>query len=87
MITVVLLTFVDLFVSVFNVLLVVRVVMSFFAGPDNRFYGGLVTLTEPVLAPVRRLLPQTAGIDLAPLAAFFLLQGVQLGAHWLAGGL
>ncbi|MDB5178101.1 MAG: hypothetical protein JWN01_44 [Patescibacteria group bacterium] len=86
MIGLVVLTFVDLFVPVFNMLLIVRVVMSYFAGPENRFFAWLMSITEPVLAPVRRVIPATPGIDLAPLAVFFLLQGVRYAAHWLIGG-
>lgn len=87
MITLALVTFVDLFVTVFNVILIMRVLMSYFAGPGNRFFGGLVNLTEPVLAPIRRAIPATPGIDFAPLVAFFVLQAVQLGVHWLASNL
>jgi uncharacterized protein YggT (Ycf19 family) len=59
----------------------VRVIMSFFARPGNVFFGWLLSVTEPVLAPVRRVLPQTPGFDFAPLAAFFLLQGLQYLVH------
>ncbi len=83
MIGTVLLTFVDLFVVVFNMLLIVRVVSSYVARPDGRWFGGLVSMTEPVLGPVRRVLPKTPGIDFAPLVVFFLLQGLQYVAHWV----
>lgn len=86
MIALLIVTFVDLFVTVFNVILLVRVISSYFANPAGRFYNGLVGITEPVLAPVRRLVPQTPGIDLAPLITFFLLQGVQYGVHALVRG-
>jgi YggT family protein len=33
------------------------------------------TLTEPVLAPIRRLLPSSAGIDISPMV---LLLGIRL---------
>jgi YggT family protein len=85
MLTILFLTFVDLFVFVFNILLLVRVISSYVANPHGRFYQGLVSVTEPVLVPVRRLLPKSPGLDLAPLAAFFLLQGVQLLLHAVAG--
>jgi uncharacterized protein YggT (Ycf19 family) len=38
-------------------------------------------VTEPVLAPIRRLLPRFNLIDLAPLGAFVALQVLQLLAH------
>lgn len=85
MISLVVLTFVDLFVMIFNLLLLTRVIASYVANPAGRFYAGLVSITEPVLVPVRKLLPTAPGLDLAPLVTFFLLQGVQYGVHWLAG--
>jgi len=62
-------TFTDLFVMVFTVLLIVRVVASYIANPGGQFFRSLVGLTEPVIAPVRKALPQTPGLDLAPLVA------------------
>jgi len=45
-----------------------RVLLSWinptFEGPIGRF---LFDATEPLLAPIRRVLPQTGGLDLAPL--------------------
>ncbi|HMJ83356.1 MAG TPA: YggT family protein [Vicinamibacterales bacterium] len=32
------------------------------------------TLTEPVLAPIRRVLPPMGGLDLSPMALLFALQ-------------
>jgi YggT family protein len=85
MIVLVALAFIDLFVTVFNILLIIRVISSYVVKPGNRFFAWIVGVTEPVLAPVRQLLPQTPGLDLAPLVTFFLLQGVQFAAHKLAG--
>jgi YggT family protein len=83
MLPAVLITFVDLFVTIFNFILIIRIIMSYFARPENAFYAGLVSITEPVLAPVRKLVPATVGIDWAPFVAFFLLQGIQYLAHAL----
>ena len=51
-----------------------RVLMSWvnprFEGPIGRF---LYETTEPFLAPIRRVLPQTGMIDLSPLIAFVVL--------------
>lgn len=85
MITLVALAFIDLFVTVFNILLIIRVVSSYVVHPGNRFYGWIVGITEPLLSPVRKALPQTPGLDLAPLVTFFLLQGLQFAVHKLAG--
>ena len=35
-----------------------------------QIWDGLNRLLEPIYAPIRRVLPQTGGLDLAPLAVF-----------------
>ena len=77
--------FVDLFVSIFNLLLVIRVILSYFAKPEWRFWQWIVNLTEPILAPVRSVLPQMAGADFSPLVTFLLLEGLQTLVHGLTG--
>ncbi|ADU50995.1 protein of unknown function YGGT [Thermaerobacter marianensis DSM 12885] len=63
-------------------LLLVRVIMSWFIqGNYNRtfhdVYRVLVQLTEPVLAPIRRVMPATGPLDLSPLVALLLVQLVE----------
>ncbi|MGZ8512550.1 MAG: YggT family protein [Candidatus Limnocylindria bacterium] len=69
-----LLTFIQLLAYVVWFLLLARVVLSW---TNPRGGGGLVAFiyqaTEPILAPIRRLLPPTAGIDFSPLVAILLL--------------
>ncbi len=38
-----------------------------------QIWDGLNRLLEPIYAPIRRFLPQTPGLDLAPLVAFVFL--------------
>jgi YggT family protein len=85
MLAVVIVTFVDLFSVVFTILLFARVLLSWvYPHPGaNRFAMSIYELTEPILILVRRLLPTTGMIDLAPLATFFLLQGLVWLAHYL----
>ena len=50
--------------------------------PDNPLVRVTTTLTEPLLAPIRRVLPDLGGIDLSPmvlLVALRLLRGLLLG--------
>jgi YggT family protein len=44
-----------------------------------RVWYGLNQLVEPIYRPLRRVLPNVQGIDLAPLATLFLLYAVQYG--------
>ena len=86
MIATVLLTFVDLFVFIFSTLLIVRIIASYVASPGGQFYQGLVALTEPLLDPVRRAMPEIMpGLDLSPLVTYLLLQGIQWLLHALIG--
>ena len=85
----VIVTFVDLVTLVFNVLLLIRVVFSWIRPDPNSNWLTRLTfeLTEPVLAPLRRLLPFGGMLDLAPLAAFILLQVLDWLVHYWAGHL
>ena len=66
MVVLILATFVDLFATIFNGLIIMRIIVGIFAKPKNRFYRGLINITEPVLAPVRRALPKTGAYDFSP---------------------
>jgi len=72
--TAVLVNFIQLLAFVLWFLLIARVVLSW-TNPMGG--GGLVAFvyqaTEPILAPIRRLLPSTGGIDWSPLIAMLLL--------------
>jgi YggT family protein len=70
----VLVNFIRLLVTVLWFLLIARVVLSW----TNPRGGGSLTAfiyqaTEPILAPIRRVLPPASGIDWAPLVAMLLL--------------
>ena len=70
----VLVNFVRLLVTVVWLLLIARVVLSW---TNPRGGGGLVAFiyqaTEPILAPIRRILPPTGGLDWSPLIALLIL--------------
>ena len=55
-----------------STLIVVRTLLSWFIqDPDHPVMKILIELTEPVIRPIRRLMPQTMGFDFSPLAAIF----------------
>lgn len=64
---------------VYNLILFARVLMSWFPGLDLRhpIVQFLVQVTEPVLAPLRRLIPPVAMMDISPIVAFLLLEVVR----------
>lgn len=51
--------------------------------PDNPIGNFLYSMTEPLLAPIRSVLPDVGGLDLSPLVLLFavrMLRGVLLSA-------
>lgn len=72
--TAMLVNFIQLLAFVLWLLLIARVLMSW---TNPRGGGGLVAFiyqaTEPILAPIRRVLPSTGGIDWSPLVAMLIL--------------
>jgi len=62
----------------YGVLIFARVILSYFpisrGGAMESIYNVLHTITEPVLGPIRRLVPSFGGFDLSPMIAFFALQ-------------
>jgi len=62
---------------VFIVVMLIRVIFSWVSPyPTNAVTRFAYRVTEPILAPIRRLLPPMSGIDLSPLV-------VMLGAYLL----
>ncbi len=54
--------------------IIIRALMSWFnPSPDNPVVRIVYELTEPILAPIRRYLPPTGGIDWSPLIAMLLM--------------
>jgi YggT family protein len=68
---------IDKTVLVFTILIIARAFLSWVPnlidprGPIAEF---LVTVTEPILAPIRSVMPRMGMIDLTPMIAILLLQ-------------
>jgi len=81
--------FVNLLVYVLTTAIFLRAIFSWFVPPgsDNPIMRFLVEITEPVIAPLRRVLPSMGMLDLSPLVAMLLLQVIgSLVASTLAAG-
>jgi YggT family protein len=70
----VLVNFLQLLIAVLMLLVIARVVVSWVAPMGG---GGLIAFiyqaTEPILSPIRRVIPPTGGLDWAPLIAMLVL--------------
>ena len=64
----------SLFVKIFFFALIISVILSWVAGGSRHPAVLLIyQITEPLLAPIRRLLPDLGGIDITPIFAFIAL--------------
>ncbi len=59
---------------VLSLLVFVQAVLTFFLSPYHPVRRLLDPLVEPLLAPIRRLLPTTGGVDFSPLILIIILQ-------------
>jgi len=68
-------TFIYYLLTVLNLLIFIRVLLSWFPiDTSNPLVRILFDVTEPVLAPFRRVIPRIGMLDLSPLAALLVLQ-------------
>ena len=69
-----LVNFVRFLLIALQILILARVLLSWIDPMGrSRFAPYVIALTEPILAPVRRLLPRTGAFDLSPLIVLLLL--------------
>jgi len=80
----VLVTFLQLLSTLLWVLILARVIISW---TNPRGGGSLVAfvyqITEPILAPIRRVIPPTSGIDWSPLIAMLILSAITRATYAL----
>lgn len=60
-----------------SLLLVAYVVLSYFMDPFHPVRATINRIVEPVLNPIRRILPQTGMVDFSPLVAIIVIQVIE----------
>ncbi|MBX3004029.1 MAG: YggT family protein [Anaerolineales bacterium] len=55
-------------------IVIIDVVLSYFMDPYHPLRRALDRIVEPMLAPIRRILPSTGMLDFSPLVLLILLQ-------------
>lgn len=79
------LNFVQILVLILQIAIIGRAVLSWFPiNPQSPLVAVLNEITEPILAPLRRVVPRIGMIDITPMVAIFVLYIVQ---RVVAGGL
>ncbi len=62
------------FLNVLRFLILIRAILSFFPLRSSQWYDFLITVTEPILAPIRKLLSGfSQTFDLSPIVALILI--------------
>ncbi len=77
-----LIQFINILVTILYVAILARVLMSWFPPPSegSPFFPirqAIFQITEPILGPIRRILPSMGMLDLSPMVAIILLIVVQ----------
>ena len=67
--------FIRLLCEVLTTAIFIRVILSWFSpSPTNMLVNLLYQVTEPILAPLRRIIPRVGVFDFTPMVAIILLQ-------------
>jgi YggT family protein len=73
-----LITLISYLFNALTILLVARALLSWFDSGMRSSVGKiLVDITEPLLGPIRRMIPSAGGLDFSPIIAIILLQFVE----------
>jgi YggT family protein len=74
-----LVTFLDLLLTILGFAIIARALLSWVSiDPYNPLVQILYQITEPILAPLRRIIPPIGGMmDITPIVALILLQVLQ----------
>ena len=71
--------FIRFLASAFNICLLVRIFLPYLTGfQGNRLYQFVFDITEPVLGPIRRVIPPVMGLDFSPMIAMLLVSIVRM---------
>ncbi len=70
--------FIGKIIGLYKIVLLIRIVLSWVPhNPHNPAATFLYKITEPVLEPVRRIIPSIGGIDISPIVVFLGLSLIQ----------
>jgi len=73
---------IQIFSQVLQVIIIAKVILSYFMDPYNPLRSAIDRLVDPLLAPIRRIVPNMGMFDFSPLILLILVQliaGVLVG--------
>lgn len=69
---------INLLITILTWLVIIKVVLSYFMSPFHPLRAAIDRIVEPMLEPIRRIMPQTGMIDFSPLVLIILLQVLEI---------
>ncbi len=73
-----LISFIRILFFILQFAIIVRALMSWFnPSPDNPIVRLVYEITEPVLAPLRRIIPKLGMVDITPIVAILLMNVIE----------
>ncbi len=63
--------------ELFSLVIIAKVLMSFFLSPYNNIRRIFDSLVDPLLSPIQKLIPPIANLDFSPIILLLLLQLVE----------
>ena len=70
--------FLDVLITILYFAIIARAIISWFpVSPSNVIVALIYQITEPILAPLRRIIPRVGMIDITPLVALIVLAVIQ----------
>ncbi len=74
----ILINVIDFAAKALSLLVIVHVILSYFISPYHTVRITLSKIVEPMLAPIRRILPTLQGIDFSPFILLLLIQLIEI---------
>lgn len=70
----ILLLFIDALLQLLSLLVIIFALLSFFVDPYHPVRRWISSVVEPLLTPIRRVMPPIAGLDFSPVVLLILIQ-------------
>ncbi len=65
---------ISLIIFLLTLLIIVKVVLSYFVPPYHPLREVIDRIVEPILAPIQRIMPYTGGLDFSPMVLILIIQ-------------
>jgi len=74
---------IEIICNVLSIIILIRVILSWYVRPTNILFRFFDRITRPILAPIRRIIPRVGSLDFSPLVAIVLIQGIYILLYYL----